>query len=103
MRRMILAGFVVFAAGITGLMAQQPAPKKDAPAQKGPAPKSQGELTAVQALFTAANNRDADGTIKAAEELLTKYADTDFKEIALYTEATAYQQKGDGVKAQIFA
>jgi len=104
MKRMILAGIVAFAAGISGLMAQQqPAPKKDAPAQKGPAPKSQAELTAVQALFNAANGRDPDGIIKAAEELLTKFADTDFKEIALWTEATAYQQKNDPVKAQIFA
>ena len=106
MKRMILAGIVALAAG-AGLQAQQPpapAQKKDAPAaQKGPAPKSQGELTAVQALFTAANNHDPDATIKAAEDLLSKYSDTDFKEIALYTEATAYQQKGDWVKAEIYA
>jgi tetratricopeptide (TPR) repeat protein len=100
---MILAGILSIAAGVSGLVAQQPPAKKDAPAQKGPAPKSQGELTAVQALFTAMQGRDPDATIKTAEDLLNKYADTDFKEIALISEATAYQQKGDAVKAQIYS
>ena len=40
---------------------------------------------------------------KTAEDLLNKHADTDFKEIALISEATAYQQKGDAVKAQIYS
>ena len=42
-------------------------------------------------------------SIAAAENLITKFADTDFKEIALYIEADAYQQKGDPDKAQIYA
>jgi tetratricopeptide (TPR) repeat protein len=105
MTRMILTGALALA---TGLMAQQAAPPKQGqPAQqqgqaqaKGPAPKSQAEAQAIQAMFQNAQNPD--GAIKAAEELLTKFADTDFKEIALYLEATAYQQKGDTDKAQIF-
>ena len=100
MKRMILAGILSIAAGLT-LAAQQPA-KKDAAAPKGPAPKSQGELTAVQALFGAQQN-GPDAIITAAEDLLSKYKDTDFKEIALVFEATAYQQKRDPVKAQIYA
>jgi len=118
MTRMRLTGILAMAAGLStlgllpslglpglgllpSLMAQQAPPAKQGqPAQKGPAPKSQGEAQAVQALVSAQGNADA--TIKAADELVTKYADTDFKEIALYMEATAYQQKGDAVKAQIY-
>lgn len=100
MKRLILAGILSIAAGVPGLVAQQQPPAKAAP--KGPMPKSQAEQTAVQAVFTAMQNRDADATIKAAEDLLSKFADTEFKEIALVAEATAYQQKNDPVKAQIF-
>jgi len=100
MKRMILAGVMAIAAGLT-LMAQQPAqPAKPAP--KGPQAKSQAELTAVQALFNA-QSAGPDAVIKAADDLLSKFADTEFKEIALYVEAVAYQQKRDSVKAQIYA
>ena len=62
--------------------------------------KSQAEAEAVQALGRAA---DPDATIAAAENLLAKFADTEFKDLALLMEANAYQQKGDPAKAQIFA
>jgi len=110
MKRTILAGFLVVATGIACLMAEPQAQQKGQKGQaqqapsgqpKGPAPKSQGEAQALMALQSAQGNPDA--TIKACEDLLTKYADTDFKEIALYMEAMAYQQKGDSDKAQIFA
>lgn len=97
MKRMLFAGVLAIAAGFS-LIAQQPAK----PAPKGPQPKSQGELTAVQALFNA-QSAGPDAVIKAADDLLSKYADTEFKEIALYVEAVAYQQKRDPVKAQIYA
>jgi tetratricopeptide (TPR) repeat protein len=97
MKRMILAG-LLSVAGLTGLMAQTPA----APAKKGPGVKSKGEQEAVQALFQA-QQAGPDAIIKAADDLLSKYADSDFKEIALYVEAVAYQQKHDAVKAQIIA
>ena len=110
MKRMILTGILAMASGVLCLTAQQAPPaKKDQPAQGQPAQghanlipgtKSVGESQAVLALNQAQGNPDA--TIKAAEELLTKYADTTFKEIALFMEATAYQQKGDIDKAQIF-
>ena len=96
MKRMILTGILALAAGAVGLMAQT-APA----APKGPAPKSKAELEALQAMFGANGNPDA--TIKAADDLLTKFADTDFKETALYLEADAYHNKGDDTKAQIFA
>jgi tetratricopeptide (TPR) repeat protein len=96
MKRTILTGILALAAGLSGLWAQ-PA----APAQPQPKPKSAAEGKAVNAIISAAN--DPDATIKAAEDLLTKYADTDFKEYALTMEARAYQQKRDEVNAQIFA
>lgn len=37
----------------------------------------------------------ADARIKAAENLLTKFADTEFKEFALQMETISYQQKND--------
>jgi tetratricopeptide (TPR) repeat protein len=113
MKRLMLTGILVLATGVSGMTAQKKN-KKDQPATpaqqgqpaqaaqpKGPAPKSQGEAQALQALVQAQN--DPEATIKAADELLTKFADTDFKGVALFMEARAYQQKGDAPKAQVFA
>jgi tetratricopeptide (TPR) repeat protein len=52
------------------------------------------------ALQQAQGNPDA--VIKAADELITKYADTQFKEMALYMQAISYEQKGDFDKAMIY-
>lgn len=60
--------------------------------QKQPAPKSKGEQDVLQEMLRA---QDPDARIKAAETLLTKYADTDYKGLALYVEAMSYQQKND--------
>jgi len=68
--------------------------------QKQPAPKSKGELEALQQMFGA---QDPDARIKAAETLLTKYADTDYKGLALYVEATGYQQKNEYDKMVVYA
>ena len=101
MKRTILAAILTMAAGSL-LMAQPPAGRVAAPAApKGPAPKSQEELKALQTSFNPQN--DPDTAIKAAEDLITKFADTDFKEIALFLEANAYRTKNDPVKAQIYA
>lgn len=99
MKKSILTGLLALAAGASGLMAQGAAPAAAGPKQ--PTPKSQAEVTAIQALFAAQGNPD--GTIKAADELMTKFADTEFKELALYMEAEAYQQKKDLTKAQVIA
>lgn len=115
MKRLILTGTLVLATGFTTLTAQQPAqqgqpaqgqaqgqPAQGQPAQQqGPAPKSQAEAQALQALMQAQGNPDA--VIKAGDELLTKFADTQFKELILLTMANAYQQKGDAERAQIYA
>ena len=67
--------------------------------QKPPAPKSKGEMDALQAMFGAT---DPDARIKAADNLITKYADTDFKALALFFEAMSYQQKNDFEKMVVF-
>jgi tetratricopeptide (TPR) repeat protein len=99
MKRTILTGILAMAAGLSGLLAQQP-PAPAAPKIQGP--KSKAEQEAVIALQKASQAQDPDATIKAAETLLTKYFDTDFKEFALGMEAQAYQTKRDDVNAQIF-
>jgi tetratricopeptide (TPR) repeat protein len=75
------------AAAVAGLMAQ-------------PKPKSNAEADAVRALF-AAKGQSPDATIKAADDLLFKFADTAYKEVALLLEADAYQQKGDYASAEV--
>ncbi len=114
MKRMIIAGALTMGIGLTGLMAQsKQAQGKQGQAQQGPQPqqqqqqmipgaKSPGESQAVIAVFQAQQQNNPDGVIKAADELLTKYADTTFKESALLAEAQAYQAKGDYDKAQIY-
>lgn len=67
---------------------------------KPPQPKSQKELEAVQAIFQAP---DPDARIAAAKELVTKFADTDFKATAFYIGAFSYQQKGDLENAIVWA
>jgi tetratricopeptide (TPR) repeat protein len=71
-------------------MAQTPAPKV-----------SRGEGEAYNAMVKAQS--DPDALIAAAENLLTKYADTQFKDTALALEADAYRKKGDWAKAEIYA
>ncbi len=65
-------------------LAQQP--------PKQPAPKSQKE---VEALMAIQNAPDPDARIKAAEDLLVKFRDTEFKEFALQMETLSHQQKND--------
>jgi tetratricopeptide (TPR) repeat protein len=95
---MIFAGALAMAVGMACLPAQAQSGKP--PAQ--PKAKSQEELKAVQAMLQA---RDPDSMIKAAEDLLTKYADTQFKEAALSVESEGYRSKipPDNIKAQIYA
>jgi tetratricopeptide (TPR) repeat protein len=62
--------------------------------------KSRGEGTAVNAMLGA---QDPDARIKAAEDLLAKYADTSYKAYALYIEADAWQRKNDNAKAMFYA
>ncbi|HTM50395.1 MAG TPA: tetratricopeptide repeat protein [Bryobacteraceae bacterium] len=81
MNRLLLAGALALISGVTGLMAQ-----------KQPTPKSQKEVEAIQKMFGA---QDPDARIKAADELMTKFADTEFKTLAMYLTAASYEQKND--------
>jgi len=97
--------FVVAFAGAAVLWAQpakraQPA-KPAQPAQaaasqtpvaKQPQAKSKDEAEALMAIFNAP---DPDTRIKAADALLTKYADTEFQAVALQIAAASCQQKND--------
>jgi len=110
MKRTIFTGILAIGAGAACLMAQAPPPAQAAPAAqasgpKVPTPKSKAEQDAVNALVAAANTPqpDPDKAIAAAEALITKFADTDYKGIALYIEADAYQKKGDFARMEIFA
>src|SRR5712692_8765662 len=65
-----------------GLGAQQPAKQ----------PKSKQE---VEAIMAVQNATDPEARVKAAEDLITKFKDTEFKEWALQMETISYQQKND--------
>jgi tetratricopeptide (TPR) repeat protein len=58
--------------------------------------KSAAEATAVQAMLQA---QTPDDQIKTAEELIAKYSSTNYKAYALFTEAGAWEQKGDHARA----
>jgi tetratricopeptide (TPR) repeat protein len=62
-------------------------------------PKSKAEETAVRAMLSA---QDPDARIKAADELVSKFADTAYKSYAYYLEADGYAQKNEPEKAIVF-
>jgi tetratricopeptide (TPR) repeat protein len=78
-------------------------PESSSPVAKQPKPKSQKEVEAIMALQTAMQSQNPDQMIQAAENLITKFADTEFKEMALLMEAAAYEQKNDREKMIITA
>jgi tetratricopeptide (TPR) repeat protein len=67
---------------------------------KQPQVKSQKEGEAVMAIFQA---QDPDARIAAVENLLTKFADTEFKPVALQVAAASAQQKNDFEKMIIYS
>lgn len=93
MNKAVMIGILALA-GTFGLPAQQP---------QGPAPKSKGEAEAVMELQKAIQANDSDALIKAADNLVTKYADTEFKAVALQLATMAYQQKNDVTKMTVYA
>jgi len=62
--------------------------------------KSQKEAEAIQAMFQAP---DPATRIAAAKELITKFADTDFKSTAFYIMAFSAQQTGDLENVVVYA
>ena len=61
--------------------------------------KSKAEGEAVNAVLTATT---PDQRIAAADSLLSKYKDTEFKSVALQMAGEAYSQKGDGPNAIVY-
>ena len=90
MKRIVLRGgpalVIALAAALPALLAQ-------------PKPKSDAELKALQAMFGA---QTPDARIAACENVLTKFADTEFKAVALYFEAASYDQKKDYEHTVVF-
>ncbi len=86
---------IVKAAGVAviagGLLAAAP---------KQPQPKSKSEVEALQAMFNA---QTPDARIAAADALLSKFSDTEFKAIALQIAAASAQQKNDFEKMVIYS
>ena len=72
--------------------AQAPAPAAQAPAKKPPMAKTQPEFAAYQKFW---NTPDADEQIKAAEEFLKTYPDSELKGYAYMAEMRSYQAKND--------
>ena len=64
-----------------------------------PKPKSQKEVDALMAIQSA---QDPDAQIAAVENLLTKFADTEYKSMALQMATQAAQQKGDMEKMTVY-
>ncbi len=67
---------------------------------KAPRPKNQKEGEAIMAMF---QTQDPDARIAAANDLITKYAETEFRATALYVAAFSYQQKGDIENSIVYA
>ena len=84
--------FVVVLAAAAGVWAQETA--------KQPRPKSQKEAEALMAIFNAA---DPDARIAGVENLLTMFADTEFKAVALQVAAASAQEKNDFEKMVVYA
>lgn len=86
MKRILLRFALALAVAAPGLLAQ-------------PKQKSKAEYDALQAMYNA---QTPDARIAACENVLTKFADTEFKALALYFEAASYDQKRDYEHTVVF-
>jgi len=103
--RIVFRAAVVLACVAGLLLAQAPpagqaAPPVGSPVAKQPQVKSQEEANAVMAIIQAA---DPDARIKAANELISKFNDSEFKPLALFFCSVSYQQKGDADRMIVYA
>jgi len=80
--------------------AQTPAAPAGSPVAPQPKVKSQKEAQAVMAIINA---QDPDARIKACNELVQKFADSEFKPLALFFAAVSYQQKNDMDRMIVYA
>ena len=92
MKKRVMAGFLAVTFLATMAFAQAPA--------AGPQAKSQKE---VDALMAVQNATTVDQKLAAIDNVLTKFADTQFKPNLLIMAAVLYQQKGDQDKMQVYA
>jgi tetratricopeptide (TPR) repeat protein len=107
MKRTLLTGILVLTAGISALMAQAPAarPAGQPAAQPAAAPGAPQaapvtENSLLQSMVRAQQANNPDATIKAAEQLLTTFPNTQLKEAALSFEAAAYEDKKDNAASR---
>ena len=113
MKKAFLVAAAAVAVTITGWAQQQPQQQQPAgqaaaagaqasgsPVAKQPQPKSQAEVQALQGLFQAP---DADTRVKAADEFVVKFPDSEFKGFALMMAAEMSRQKNEHDKAIIYA
>ncbi len=80
--------------------AQPPAAPEGSPVAPQPRVKSQKEAEAVMAILKAP---DPDARIKACNELVQKFSDSEFKPLALFFAAVSYQQKNDIDRMIVYA
>jgi tetratricopeptide (TPR) repeat protein len=90
MRKRILKAAAVLVCGMSLMFGQAKQPK----------PKSQKEVEAINKMF---GSQDPAGRIAAAKELITNFADTEFKELAFQIVAMTYQQTGDVENMIVYA
>ena len=83
-----------------GQAAQPAAPPPGSPVAPQPQVKSPKEAQAVMAIVNAQN---PDDRIKAANELVSNFADSEFKSLALFFAAVSYQQKNDADRTIVYA
>jgi tetratricopeptide (TPR) repeat protein len=86
----IAKAVLALACGVAMMMAQAKQPK----------PKSQKE---VEALMAVQNAKTPDERIAAVEDLLAKFADTEYKPMVLQMAAATEQQKGDWEKMVVYS
>jgi tetratricopeptide (TPR) repeat protein len=88
---------VPFAAFLALLVAQQKGPVQTAPKGKGISKKE------AEAINKIASGKTPDERIAAAEELISNFADTEYKDWAMQAAAEAAEQKNDFAKAIFYA
>jgi hypothetical protein len=93
MKKRVFEVMAALAGAAAVLVAQA---QKAPPTAVGPQPKSSKEADAIKKI---ANAKTPDETIAAVENLITNFADTSFKSVALYEAAEAEDMKGDYAKA----
>lgn len=105
MKRWMVCSFVATLCTAALLVAQQPAPAPagqetyDSPVAPQPRIKSQKELEAIQKILQAPDDQSR---IKAAEELVQNFADSEFKAFALQMATLSAQQLNDFEQMMIY-